>query len=350
MNRRTICIITVLACAVVCPGRSLGLDLGDTAPPLSIAEWVRGDPIDLTKGKGEKVYLVEFWAVWCPPCKVSIPRLTELQLKYKKDLVIVGVTAPDSRGNSAAAVRKFVKKQGDAMQYAVALDKFETSTNAYMRAANIMGIPYAFLVARDGKIAWMGSPLDPALDGVVAQVISGDYDVRAARIEAQVQRILPMVFRYIQMGQPTLALEGLKEILALDPGHRDALNVTTSIFVDQLRDREAFRSWAGNHLEANKNKPKVLVSLADSLCRISDLEMAVPDLALSAAVSAYQNGSRSDPGTIAVYARANYQIGRLDKAISLQQDALAAADGEDQVGYQNVLDHYTKCKQLQSEN
>ena len=39
-------------------------ELGDKAPALAIAEWVKGEPVDVTKADGKHVYVVEFWATW----------------------------------------------------------------------------------------------------------------------------------------------------------------------------------------------------------------------------------------------------------------------------------------------
>ena len=50
------------------------------AKELTISQWVKGEPADVTDG--EHIYVVEFWATWCGlPAKH--PHLTELQKKYK---------------------------------------------------------------------------------------------------------------------------------------------------------------------------------------------------------------------------------------------------------------------------
>ncbi|MFQ5463377.1 MAG: redoxin family protein [Phycisphaerae bacterium] len=350
MSRRSFgWVLATLGAVAVCP-QARALDLGDPAPPLTISEWVQGDAVDLSRGKGKMVYLVEFWAVWCPPCKVSIPRLTALQKKYQKDLVIIGVTVPDDRGNNPAAIKKFCQSQGKSMDYTVAIDKHQATSNAYMRAANAMGIPFAFLVDRKGLIAWIGSPLDPALDDVIDRVVAGTYDVRRARIETEVQARLDMVVRAAQMGQPELARDGLFDILKIDPGNELALDFVTSLYIDQLRDREGLRDWISTHIAEHGDDATVMAHLAEALCRINDLTMRAPDLALEAAGRAYEASKKSDPLAIAVYARAFFEIGALDRAIKLQSDAVANANGSDDQAkqLQVVLAHYNECKKLQA--
>src|ERR1051325_11733963 len=65
------------------------LKVGDPAPKLQTGKWVQGDPVkEFKKGNA---YIVEFWATWCGPCRVSIPHLNDIHTKYKgKGLVVIG--------------------------------------------------------------------------------------------------------------------------------------------------------------------------------------------------------------------------------------------------------------------
>lgn len=144
------------------------LKVGSAAPALSIEKWVKGD--EVKKIESGKVYVVEFWATWCPPCIESIPHLTELQ-KKNKDVVFIGVAASESPKLSEKErlkkVEDFVKEQGKKMDYRVAFDADRSMSKDWMEPAGQGGIPCAFVVSGEGKIAWIGHPgngLDKAIE------------------------------------------------------------------------------------------------------------------------------------------------------------------------------------------
>lgn len=327
-------------------GPSLGLGVGDKAPPLTIKEWVRGDSVNTIGDPQNRVFVVEFWATWCPPCKASVPLLTELQNQHKKDLVIIGVTDPDDRGNTESAIRRFVRQQGDKMDYHVAIDNNAATKNAYMAAAGVMGIPHAFLVGRDGRIVWQGSPLDPALGEIIPRVIDGSYDVSSAQVEEEVMRRLQALSFPIQLEQWGTVWDGLIDILKIDPGNEVALDALVNIYAKELRNTRRFRSWVEEHIEAHKTNIVAMERLARMLLSIDDIAARVPDLALAASKAAYQASKEQRATSIAVYAQAMYQIGLLDRAIALQQSAVAAASESDRRELARMLDYYEQCKAL----
>jgi len=142
--------------------------LGDPAYPLTGLTWVKGGPVMLTPGK---VYVVEFWATWCPPCRESIPHLTSLQKKYDDRVTFVGISSEDP-----GVVKTFVGKQGDNMDYNVAVDAMGKVGKGYMDAFRQGGIPTAFVVDSTGQVIWYGHPLGD-LEKVLDRVLAGTYQV-----------------------------------------------------------------------------------------------------------------------------------------------------------------------------
>jgi thiol-disulfide isomerase/thioredoxin len=47
------------------------------------------------KESSKGIVLVSFFATWCIPCRHEIPYLNDLQTKYKKDLLVMGVLVHD---------------------------------------------------------------------------------------------------------------------------------------------------------------------------------------------------------------------------------------------------------------
>ncbi len=325
------------------------LDVGDPAPPLHIAEWVKGKPVDLSRDAARKIHVIEFWATWCPPCKMSIPLLTQLQNKFKKDVVIVGVTEPDARGNSPSAIRRFVREQGENMGYTVAIDDGRTSRD-YLEAAGALGIPHAFVIDKNRKIVWQGSPLDPALEKVLSGLVAGTYDLNAALLEKKVARKLEELNVRAQLGQWQAVWDGLIDVLRMDPANEVAMDALQSISVDDPKMRKTFEKWVRTHIRQHRGNPTVMRRVAEMLCNIAELEHRLPELAIEAARAAYEASPEPDARTLVVYARALYQVGRLDRAIALQEDAVARAGGdEERAEFEAVLDYYKTCRRLQKQ-
>ena len=343
--KRTISITTALVLMGLLTRPAVALpQVGDVPPPLKITEWVRGDDVDLKRDAAKKIHLIEFWATWCPPCKASVPLLTDYQKQYTKDLVIVGVTDAEPLRNSVKEVRRFVKKQGANMEYTVAIDDAGKTWNAWLNPA--MGIPYAFLINRDGRIVWQGSPLEPSLAEILPAVIDGSYDVKSAKLEAEVNRRLQALSLSLEMGQWGTVWDGLIDILKLDPANEVAIDALTSIYAKELRNTRSFRKWVTGHIDAHSGNANSMSRLALALLRNDDYATRAPDLALRAAKSAYEASKKRDARAIAVYAQAVYQIGNLDMAITVQAEAVALASEGQRKNAQDILDYYKLCKEL----
>ncbi|MBI1824806.1 MAG: redoxin family protein [Planctomycetes bacterium] len=348
---RTACVLMAIPSMLgLARAEGTTLGIGDPAPTLSIKEWVRGDAVNIKKDAAQKLHIVEFWATWCGPCKASIPLLSKYQEKYKKDLVIIGVTDPDPLRNSPTEIRDFVKSQGKDMSYTVAMDDDGKTTDAYMNSSGAIGIPHAFVVNKENKIVWQGSPLDPELDSVLGQVIAGKYDLAVAKANAAKDQMLDEKFQALevayQMGKMDEVWKGVEEILKMDPANETAMQLLAGLYTTDSKYADRYKKWVRADIDANHGNAKAMHVLAMSLSTNDDFATRLPDLALEAAKACYDATQPRASSAAEIYARALYQIGDLDKAIKIQEEALSLGGEAEKDPLKATLAYYQQCKKL----
>jgi thiol-disulfide isomerase/thioredoxin len=253
---RTTAIAVALAALLIPIGSAHGAKLGDPAPPLNIGTWVKGNPVAIEKGN---IYVVEFWATHCPPCIVSIPRLTELQKKYAGK----GVEFVSISNEAAATVEPFVEDQGERMEYTVALDNGYNTAEGYMRAYNQSYIPTAFIVDREGRVVWFGSPLRD-LEDILEGVVNGTYNYRGRVLMDEYAALL------FQGGTPSDIDAKGEEFYKEAKQDVDALNmVAYAIYMNPRishRNKPFARQLIDTAMEVSKGEdPYVLTTLAGAL-------------------------------------------------------------------------------------
>ena len=285
-----------LALVLGAPAISTPDQLGDPASELKIARWIKGGPLKLADGKGKTIFVVEFWATWCPPCRESIPHLTRLQKRLKdRGVVIIGVSLED-----AETVKGFVKEMGAKMDYAVAVDDRGATAAAYLEAFGIDGIPHAFVIDKEGKIAWHGHPM-AGLGEVIDAILSGEYDIRTMQLyEAAFQ----LVVRYCELATRSLTPDERKALTAL--GERIlalASKIGSAPFLNNF-------AW---------------LILKDENIEERDL-----DLALRAAKAAYDLCEGQHAGVADTYAWALFENGRVAEAIEMERKALELCEDDDE--------------------
>lgn len=156
--------------------------MGTKAPAL-MGKFIKGEPV--TEWEPGKVYVMEFWATWCGPCKAAIPHLNELHAKYEsKGVIIIGQSVWEQSPENAP---KFVTEMGDKMAYRIAVDHRDgepegsrgVMARTWLGAAGISGIPSTWVV-KDGKVIWIGHPRD--LSGTLLEsMLDGSYDAQLAK-------------------------------------------------------------------------------------------------------------------------------------------------------------------------
>ncbi len=145
------------------------------APPLQISQWLKGDAVGAFEN--ESVYVVEFWATWCAPCKKSMPHLSSLQQHYSDQVTFIGIS-----DEKLSVLEEFMAGDGpgdktwdEIADYTIAIDgKGRATAKAYMKASGQSGIPTAFIVGRTGELEWIGHPM--GIDDPLEKIVNDQWD------------------------------------------------------------------------------------------------------------------------------------------------------------------------------
>ncbi len=307
------------------------LVVGSKAPALSIEKWIKGQPVPAFE-KG-KVYMVEFWATWCPPCIASMPHISELQKKFAaQGLTVIGVSALDKRGNTLEKAEKMVADKGDGMGYTVAWDKDRSTNEAYMEAAEQGGIPCSFLVDQNGMIAYIGHPMQ--IEKTLESVMANKHDIKALaagykkdiEIEAQSKPIMGAMDAAGQKKDWDGVLAQMDKLIALD-GEKFGGYVAGKFQVTAFQMKDSAKAYTDAKAWYAAAKDPSLDALNAIAWTIVDPESQIDnrdvDFALTLAKRANEIKKNEDPAMLDTLARAWFLKGDLDKAVETETRAVA---------------------------
>src|SRR5271169_5138525 len=112
------------------------------APDFELAT-LDGRRVKLSDFRGQAV-LLNFWATWCPPCKIEMPWFVDMQKEYGKDgLVVLGVAMDDTE---SAKIAEFTHELG--VNYPVLLGTEKVSDDY----GDVRSLPTTFYIDRNGMI------------------------------------------------------------------------------------------------------------------------------------------------------------------------------------------------------
>ncbi len=123
--------------------------------------------VSLASMKGEVVVL-DFWATWCGPCKMTLPRLIDLNNKYKnsKDVNLISMNVWERVATEERHfhVQKFAYDEG--MVWPVLL-----AENSIADEYEVRGIPTFVVIDKDGVIRYTLVGYESFLDETLGWMI-----------------------------------------------------------------------------------------------------------------------------------------------------------------------------------
>ncbi len=121
----------------------LGIKRGNIAPDFELLN-MNGEPVKLSDFIGKKVIL-NFWATWCPPCRVEMPHMEQFHSDYGNDVVILAVNLTHTE-TSVGKVADFVQDYG--ITFPVVLDEDGDISSLF----RIVAYPTSYMINTIGII------------------------------------------------------------------------------------------------------------------------------------------------------------------------------------------------------
>jgi peroxiredoxin len=137
---------------------------GSEQAPGFTLETLDGDSVSLEALRGQ-VVLVNFWATWCPPCRVEMPGFERVYRDRKEEGFTIVAISMDRLG--AGPVREFLADRQLTFPAAMA------TADVVREFGGVRAMPTSFLIDRQGRIRHQvsGYFAEPALRLAVDRLV-----------------------------------------------------------------------------------------------------------------------------------------------------------------------------------
>jgi len=142
------------------PGEGKNPLIGAQAPDFDLPAQSGGSRASLAAA-GDKVVLVDFWATWCEPCKMSFPHYEALAKKYDGDLVIVGISEDDD----PSGIKEFANETGAT--FTLAWDANKSVAGGYHPDS----MPTSYIIDKNKLVRYVHGGFRPGDEKVVEQQV-----------------------------------------------------------------------------------------------------------------------------------------------------------------------------------
>ncbi|CBE68752.1 MAG: TlpA family protein disulfide reductase [Candidatus Methylomirabilis oxygeniifera] len=149
---RSAIVVILIIFELVIGGTSDGADLwaadvqaevGHLAPDFTLKTF-EGSTVRLSDFRGKKVVLINFWATWCPPCRLEMPTMQQIYAEYKdRGFEILAVNI---ESDAKQEVSDFVKEL--RLTFPILSDPDMKITRKF----RVIGLPVSVLIDRQGIV------------------------------------------------------------------------------------------------------------------------------------------------------------------------------------------------------
>jgi thiol-disulfide isomerase/thioredoxin len=140
--------------------------LGAPAPNFSLPTQGTKDSGELSLASADgKVRLIDFWATWCQPCRLSFPKYQELQQRYGERIAIFAISEDDDNQGIA----------GFAAETGATFTLLWDQSKAVSAGYSVEAMPTLFIVDQNGLVRHVHSGFragdEDQIDAVIASLL-----------------------------------------------------------------------------------------------------------------------------------------------------------------------------------
>jgi len=231
------------------------LDIGAQPPHLAVIKWLNGTPIKQFE-KGH-VYVIEFTATWCPPCRKAIPHLSKLAKKYQGKIDIISIYTMEENSKNIPSDLSYIKNVETLLEamkakinYTVAVDTpSNRCAELWLKANGSTGIPKVFVIDQTGHIVWIGQPWD--LDQIIALTLAKEINPELEKHkQQQFRKVLHDISAKSEGSESSNALISIDSLIKSYPEREHLYSLKFKILC-QIDEYKAYTllQWMLNNLQ-----------------------------------------------------------------------------------------------------
>jgi len=134
----------------------------NAAPEFTLTD-LTGRQVSLSSYRGKKVVIMEFWATWCKPCRMTMPMIEKFWKKHQaRGVELLSVNQQESR----ELVKRFV--EASSIESRVLLDLDAGVATAF----GVYGLPTLFVIDKQGVLRYKQVGFRPDVEERLERIVA----------------------------------------------------------------------------------------------------------------------------------------------------------------------------------